>query len=90
MVLPEALQLEEALESVPSMHVRTVPTKVSLTAARHGLIPASCNLGGAIISRHIQSSPVNAIGAASVCAVCQKPEEGSSACAGMAVVSALS
>ncbi len=64
---------------------------MSLTAlpTNTNLMPASERICGAKISRHIQPTPMNALCAASVHAVSQKPEQGGGAGTGVIVASAL-
>ena len=79
----KSLQLEKALEGATSMSLSALPTNTSL-------MPASPRICGAKVSRHIQPTPMNALCAASVCAVCQKPEKGGGAGTRVVVASAFS
>lgn len=79
----KSLQLEKALEGATSMSLSALPTNTSL-------MPASPRICGAKTSRHIQPTPMNALCAASVCAVCQKPEKGGGTGTSVVVASALS
>ncbi len=79
----KSLQLKKALEGATSMSLSALPTNTSL-------MPAGERICSAKVSRHIQPTPMNALCAASVRAVCQKPEKRGGAGTGVVVVSALS
>lgn len=64
----KTLQLEKALEGVTSMSLSAVPTNTSLVRASPGIC-------GAKISGHVQPTPMDALCAASVRAVGQKPKK---------------
>ena len=72
------LNLEEALECMTVMLSVHIPARTPAQIPPHAppWAPASANSIGAKISRRVQPTPMYAICAASVRAVCQKPEKG--------------
>ena len=79
----KTLQLEKALAGATSMSLSAVLTNTSL-------VRASPRICGAKISGHAQPTPMNALSAASVRAVCQKPEKGGGTGTRVVVASTLS